>query len=97
MEGVVCYLPSLFWLSFFFVIPTLLVFAIAFKPPTLTEGSVKVEPSNPLSPRQPELPVHSLADSLDQPPTTVICLVLAVPTGYHIARLKPRVTACPFW
>lgn len=97
--------PSLFWLSFFFVIPTLLVFAIAFKPANPYGGIGKGWSLQTLfhlaNPNYPSILWRTLWISLL---TTVICLVLAVPTGYHIARLKPRVrqlvlllVIVPFW
>ncbi len=98
-------LPSFFWLALFFILPTLFVFAVALRP------------SNPyggLAPGWTLANIRSLADpgylavawrtvwiSLL---STVICLVLAVPIAYYLARVASRwknlflmLIIVPFW
>ena len=98
-------LPTLVWLSLFLVIPTLLVFAIAFRP------------ANPYGGIGPGWTLATVRGLLDEGYlviawrtvwisllTTVLCLLLAVPTGYFIARAPEKwrnrlllLVIVPFW
>src|SRR5512135_3767548 len=98
-------LPTLAWLTLFVVIPTLLVFAIAFRPATPYGG---VGPGWTLdtirglaTPSYLAIAWRTLWMSLL---TTAICLVLALPAGYTIARAPARwrnrllmLVIIPFW
>jgi len=98
-------LPTLFWLSLFLVIPTLLVFAIAFRP---------ANPYGGIGPGWTLETIRSLWDAgylaiawrtlWISLLTTVLCLLLAVPTGYFIARAPEKwrnrllmFVIVPFW
>jgi len=98
-------LPTLFWLSLFLVIPTLLVFAIAFRP---------ANPYGGIGPGWTLDTIRSLWDAgylaiawrtlWISLLTTVLCLLLAVPTGYFIARAPEKwrnrllmFVIVPFW
>src|SRR5512137_62048 len=98
-------LPTLIWLSLFVVIPTLLVFVIAFRPAnpyggigrgwTLDTIRALATPSYLL------IAWRTLWISLL---TTTICLLLALPAGYTIARAPARwrnrlllLVIIPFW
>jgi ABC-type polysaccharide transport system permease subunit len=97
--------PSLIWLLLFFVIPTLIVFAIAFKPSTPFGGigagwtlTTLFDLSNP---NYPAIIWRTVWISLV---STIICLLLAVPCGYCIARARRRsrnillmLVIVPFW
>ncbi|HVP90603.1 MAG TPA: ABC transporter permease, partial [Terriglobales bacterium] len=98
-------LPTLSWLSLFLVIPTLLVFAIAFRP------------ANPYGGIGPGWTLETVSGLRDAGYlavawrtvwisflTTALCLLLAVPTGYFIARAPERwrnrlllLVIVPFW
>jgi spermidine/putrescine transport system permease protein len=98
-------LPTLFWLSLFLVIPTLLVFAIAFRP---------ANPYGGIGPGWTLENIRSLWNAgymviawrtvWISLLTTVVCLLFAVPTGYFIARAPERwrnrllmLVIVPFW
>ena len=98
-------LPTLVWLTLFVVIPTLLVFVIAFRPAnpyggigrgwTLDTIRALATPSYLL------IAWRTLWISLL---TTAICLLLALPAGYTIARAPERwrnrlllLVIIPFW
>lgn len=97
--------PSFGWLVLFFAIPTVLVFALSFKPAALGGG---VGPGWTLetwrslgNPSYPAIILRTLWLSFA---CTVICLVLAVPVAYWMARLDRRWRArillliiLPFW
>jgi spermidine/putrescine transport system permease protein len=97
--------PSLAWLTLLFVVPTLVVFAIALKPADLYGG---VGPGWTLAtlrslgnPNYPAIIGRTLWLSLA---TTGICILLAIPTGYYMARAGQRwrqalvlLTVVPFW
>ncbi len=98
-------LPSLGWLLVFFLVPTLIVVAFAFKP------------SDPFGGVGPGFTTSTLAGILDRQYaaivwrtawlsllTTALCLLLATPAGYAIARAEPKARArlmllviVPFW
>ena len=98
-------LPSVFWLGLFFVLPTLFVFAMAFRP------------ANPYGGIGPGWTLDNLRHLADpnylgvawrtfwiSVLTTVICIFLAVPTSYYLARVSSRwrnfflmLIIIPFW
>jgi spermidine/putrescine transport system permease protein len=97
--------PSILWLGLFFLVPTLLVFLLSFRPanpfggigPGWTLDNIRrlADPSLFAVARR------TLEISLA---TTLICLVLAVPVGYTLARVSPRrrnfflmLVIIPFW
>jgi spermidine/putrescine transport system permease protein len=98
-------LPTLFWLSLFLVIPTLLVFAIAFRP---------ANPYGGIGPGWTLDNIRSLWNSgylviawrtvWISLVTTALCLLFAIPSGYFIARAPERwrnrllmLVIVPFW
>ena len=98
-------MPPLGWLVVFFLIPTLIVFAITFKPRDLYGG---IGPGWTLdtlrglgNPNYPAIIWRTLWLSAA---TTVVSLIVSVPTAYCMARSKPRLrqallllTVIPFW
>lgn len=97
--------PPLIWLLVFFVFPTLLVFAIAFKPSTIHGGIGEgwtLEIWNGLA--QPGYPAMIWRTVWLSVATTVVCLVAAAPVAYWLARQGQRVRnwmllliIVPFW
>jgi len=98
-------LPSLGWLTVFFLFPSLIVFAIAFKPSNPFGG---IDPGWTLD------TIRSLVNPAYLPiiwrtlwlsfMTTLVCILLATPTGYYIARSEPGrqrllllAVIVPFW
>ncbi|HPI72215.1 MAG TPA: ABC transporter permease [bacterium] len=83
--------PSFFWLSWLFVIPTLVVFAILFKPADPYGGigsGWTLETLRSLgNPNYPAIIWRTLWLSIL---TTVLCLLLALPTGYYMARVDKK-------
>lgn len=97
--------PSFLWLTIFFAVPTLIIFAIAFKP---ADHLGAIRPGWTLDTwralAQPELPIILWRTVRLSALTTAICLLLAVPTGYGIARAPARwrsllllFVIVPFW
>ncbi len=98
-------LPSFVWLVVFFLVPAALVFAIAFKPHDPYGG---IAPGWTLDtiralghPSYPGIVLRTVGLSLL---TTAICLVLAAPTAYAMARAPARMRSAlllavivPFW
>ena len=103
-EGLLIF-PSFCWLTLFFLIPTLIIFAIAFKPAT-TDGSVAAGWTwrtllSLKNPNYPQIIFRTLWLSLS---CTFITLLLSIPVAYYIARCKPKLrnfvlflTIIPFW
>lgn len=98
-------LPSLGWLVIFFAIPTLIVFVFAFKPGDpfggAGEGWTTATLAGMLDAQYLPIVWRTAWISLL---TTAICLVLATPAGYAIARAEPKARArllllviVPFW
>ena len=98
-------LPTLVWLSLFVVVPTLLVFVIAFRPATPYGGigpGWTLETVRALAaPGTLAIAWRTLWMSLL---TTVLALLLALPAGYTIARAPARwrnrlllLVIVPFW
>ncbi|NMA43442.1 MAG: ABC transporter permease [Oligosphaeraceae bacterium] len=97
--------PSLLWLAVFFMLPTLIIFAISFKPSDPLGGVGQGWTLNTIlalkNPNYPEIIWRTLWMS---GLTTIITLVISVPVAYHIARAKPwkrdlllLLTILPFW
>jgi spermidine/putrescine transport system permease protein len=98
-------LPSLLWLTVLFVMPTLIMLAIAFKPADpyggIGAGWTLDTVRNLADPNYPAIIGRTLWLSLA---ATVLCIALAVPTSYYIARLAPAwrrwlllLVIIPFW
>jgi len=98
-------LPSLGWLILLFAIPTLIIFAITFKPADIYGGIGKgwtLATLRSLSnPNYPAIIWRTVWLSFT---ATVICMFLAVPSGYYIARAPDRwqrlillLVIVPFW
>jgi spermidine/putrescine transport system permease protein len=97
--------PSLLWLILLFLIPTLIVFAIVFKPTDLYGGigaGWTLETLRSLgNPNYPIIIWRTLYLSLL---TTIACIILATPAGYCLARASRRwrqimlvLVIVPFW
>ena len=97
--------PSLSWLLVFFVVPTVIIFAITFKPVDLYGGIGKGWTLNTLrslfNPNYPAIVWRTIWLSAA---TTAACLILAVPCGFYIARASERwrqmlllLIILPFW
>ena len=98
-------LPSFLWLAILFLLPTVLVLAMAFKP---SDGYGGMGPGWTLAtlrglgnPSYPAIIGRTIILSLL---TTLVCVALAVPMGYHMARTRSRwrqtlvlLTVVPFW
>jgi spermidine/putrescine transport system permease protein len=98
-------LPSLFWLSLFFIIPTLFVFAIALKPANPFGGVGSGWTWDNLralaSPNYLAVAWRTIWISLV---SSAVCIVLATPIGYFLARVSARwksvflmLIIVPFW
>lgn len=97
--------PSLAWLTFFFLVPTLWLFAIAFKPADLYGGIgagwTWATWRRLANPHYLRVAWRTLWLSAA---TTGVCLLAALPCGYHVARASPRwkswllmLIVIPFW
>ncbi|MGI6355662.1 MAG: ABC transporter permease [Lentisphaerae bacterium] len=97
--------PSFIWLTLFFLLPTLIIFAISFKPSDPLGG---VGPGwtlrTLLSLRNPNYPEIIWRTAVLSITTTVVCIALAIPIAYYIARCKAWkrdlvlfLTIIPFW
>lgn len=97
--------PSLVWLILLFLIPTLLVFAISFRPSTsyggIGEGWTLETLKSLGNPNYPAIIWRTLWLSVV---ATALCIILATPMGYYMARLKPNLrqlilllVILPFW
>ena len=98
-------LPTLLWLALFFAVPTGLVFLIAFRPPDpyggIGAGWTLANLGSLLNPAYLAVAWRTLWISLL---TTVICLLLALPTGFFVARASEKwrnklllLIIIPFW
>lgn len=98
-------IPSLSWLTIFFLIPTLGIFVIAFKPPQLDGGvGAGWTLSTILSMRDPNYPSIIWRTIWLTFVGTAICLLLAIPTAYFMARASKQwrnyllmLVIVPFW
>jgi spermidine/putrescine transport system permease protein len=97
--------PSLIWLLLLFLIPTLLVFAIAFRPADvfggIGEGWTLETFRRLTNPSYPAIIWRTIWMSVV---TTGVCLLVAVPVGYYIARARASLRSTllmlviiPFW
>lgn len=98
-------LPSFVWLALFFLVPTLLVFVLAFRPADpfggIGRGWTLATVRALADPQYLAIAWRTLWVSLV---STALCMLLAVPTGYAVARASPRrrnlllmLVIVPFW
>jgi len=98
-------LPSFLWLAVLFVVPTVLVFAIMFKPATpwggIGEGWTLDTLKTLGNPNYPAIIGRTLRLSLL---ATALCILLATPMAYAMARARPALrrwllllVVLPFW
>lgn len=98
-------LPSFVWLLVLFLIPTVLVFAIMFKPATPYGGIGEGWTLNTLwtlgNPNYPAIIWRTIWLSIV---ATTVCILLATPMGYYMARVSPArrrmmllLVILPFW
>lgn len=98
-------LPSLLWLTVFFLIPTLIIFLIAFRPADpfggVGEGWTLETVLSIANLNYPDIIWRTIWISII---TTIICIFLAVPTAYYMARLPQKwrqivmlLIIIPFW
>ncbi len=98
-------LPSFVWLTVFFVIPTFIIFAMAFRPANLAGGFGEgwtLEAWQSLSnPNYPAIIWRTVWLSFT---TTAVCILLSLPCAYYIARLRAplrqtllMLIIIPFW
>jgi spermidine/putrescine transport system permease protein len=98
-------LPSMGWLLVFFVLPTLLVCSIAFKPRSINGGiGTGWTIETWLDILQPSYPAVVWRTLWLSAATTFVCLFLAVPVAYWLARLSREMRnwmliliILPFW
>jgi len=97
--------PSLLWLSVFFVIPTIIVGMIAFKPPSIYGGIGEGWTLDTIrSLAQPSYPQIIWRTLWLSALTTAFSILLAVPVSYWLATIPPRrrnlmllLVILPFW
>jgi spermidine/putrescine transport system permease protein len=105
MREVLVSFPSLFWLSLFFIVPTLFVFAIALKPANpyggIGSGWTWDNLRSLANPNYLAVAWRTLWISVL---SAAVCIVLAIPIGYYLARLTARwksfflmLIIVPFW
>lgn len=98
-------LPSLTWLALFFLIPSCIIFAYAFKPQNIYGG---IEPGWSLdafrSIMDPNYYFLIGRTFVMGALTTLVCLLLALPVGYNMARVSAKtrrvltlLIVLPFW
>ncbi|MDR1745486.1 MAG: ABC transporter permease [Planctomycetota bacterium] len=84
-------LPSLAWLILFLLIPTVMVFAIAFRPADpyggIGDGWTLETIRRMANPNYPAIIWRTIWLSVA---ATAVCLAVSVPVGYCLARLNPR-------
>ncbi len=97
--------PSLLWLLLLFLVPTLLVVALAFKPSDgyggIGSGWTLETLRGLQNPSYPAIIGRTVVLSLC---TTLACVMLAIPMGYYMAQTRQRwrqlllvLTVVPFW
>jgi len=97
--------PSFFWLALFFLVPTTLVFILAFRPADpfggIGRGWTLATIRALADPQYLAIAWRTLWVSFV---ATVLCMLLAVPTGYTLARASARrrklllmLVIVPFW
>ena len=97
--------PTFVWLIIFFVIPTITIFAIAFRPASLDGGigtGWTLETWRTLA--NPNYPAIVWRTTWMSIATTVICISLSVPCGFFMARVRESwrqtlllLVIVPFW
>ncbi len=98
-------LPSFVWLLVLFLIPTVLVFAITFKPATpyggIGAGWTLATLRTLGNPNYPAIIWRTIWLSIA---ATALCILLATPMGYYMARVSPSrrrlvllLVILPFW
>ncbi len=98
-------LPSFVWLLLLFLVPTVLVFAITFKPATpyggIGEGWTLETLRTLGNPNYPAIVWRTIWLSML---ATALCILLATPMGYYMARVSPSrrrlvllLVILPFW
>ncbi len=98
-------MPSFVWLLFLFLVPTVLVFAITFKPATpyggIGEGWTLGTLLTLGNPNYPAIIWRTIWMSVL---ATALCILLATPMGYYMARVNPSrrrmmllLVILPFW
>ncbi len=98
-------LPSLAWLIVFLLVPTLMMFAIAFRPADpyggIGQGWTLETLFNMANPNYPAIVWRTIWLSVV---ATAICLAISMPVGYCLARINPRwrqwimlLVVVPFW
>ena len=97
--------PSFLWLALFVFVPVAIIFAIAFRP-ALPAGGIgegwSMEAIRSLKdPIYPSLLLRTVTISFV---TTALCLALALPVAWHLAKLPPKwrsriliLIIIPFW
>jgi spermidine/putrescine transport system permease protein len=105
MDEFLLTLPSFSWLFVFFLVPTFIVFCFAFKPSNIyggvNEGWTLENIYKLANPNYLILIYRTLWLGMA---TTTICITLALPIGYFLARARPRIRqfvllliVIPFW
>ena len=105
LREVLLTIPSFVWLTIFFLLPTVIIFAIAFKPASfdgrVAEGWTWRTLLSLRNPNYPEIIWRTIWLSLA---TTIISLAASIPIAYYIARcaawkrnLILFLTIIPFW
>lgn len=98
-------LPTFAWLVIFFLIPTVVIFAIAFRPVDLNggigEGWTLETWRSLANPNYPSIVWRTIWLSVI---TTAVCIILSIPCGYYMARVRPSLRQAllllvivPFW
>ncbi|MBU6178698.1 MAG: ABC transporter permease [Verrucomicrobia bacterium] len=97
--------PTLLWLAVFFMIPSLAMVAVSFRPANADGG---IEPGWTLDAwralAHPDYPVILWRTVLLSVATTVVCLVIALPVAFLLGRLEGKwrgfllmLVIVPFW
>jgi spermidine/putrescine transport system permease protein len=98
-------LPSFLWLALFVFIPVVIIFTIAFKPALAAGGIGEGWSLDALrSLKDPVYPGLLLRTVVISVTTTVLCLALALPVAWHLAKITPEwrtriliLIIIPFW
>lgn len=98
-------LPTFVWLTLFFVVPTITIFAIAFRPPSLDGGIGEGWTLQTwMSMSNPNYPAIVWRTVWLSGATTLICLALSIPCAYYMARVRESwrqvlllLVIVPFW
>jgi spermidine/putrescine transport system permease protein len=104
-QEVLLSLPSFFWLSLFFIVPTLFVFSVALKPANPYGGIASGWTwANIRSLANPSYLAVAWRTVWISVLSTVVCIILALPIAYFLARVSARwknlflmLIIVPFW